>query len=131
MLIADDEPLITAGIRTVLESAGDIDVIAQAENDRSAVEQVIGHRPDGALIDISMPVMDGLSAVEDLRRRMPGLRTVMLTAFGAEPHVLRALHHRATVPAQELRSRRADPRGRSGARRRRLSLRRWRAWYWA
>lgn len=91
MLIADDEPLIAAGIRTVLESAADITVVAQAGNGRAAVEEAIRHRVDVALIDINMPVMDGLSAVEELRRRVPAVRSVVLTSFGAEPNVVRAL----------------------------------------
>jgi DNA-binding NarL/FixJ family response regulator len=93
VLIADDEPLIVAGIRTVLESAGDIEVVAQAADGRAAVEQAVLRRADVALIDINMPAMDGLSAIEELRRRAPAVRTVVLTAFGAEPNVLRALRN--------------------------------------
>ncbi|RKN47232.1 response regulator [Streptomyces hoynatensis] len=92
VLVADDEPLIVAGIRTVLESAGDIEVVAEAADGGAVLEEVMRCRPDVALVDISMPVLDGLSAVEELRRRAPEVRTVVLTAFGAEPNVLRALH---------------------------------------
>ncbi|MCW6008335.1 response regulator transcription factor [Micromonospora sp. CPCC 205371] len=91
VLVVDDEPLITAGIRTVLESAGDIVVVAQAADGRSAVTEALRHRLDVALVDIQMPVLDGLSTVEELRRVTPELRTVMLTSYGAEPNVLRAL----------------------------------------
>jgi DNA-binding NarL/FixJ family response regulator len=93
VLIADDEPLIVAGIRTVLESAGDIEVVAEAADGRAAVEHAVRQRTDVALIDINMPAMDGLSAIEELRRRAPAVRTVVLTAFGAEPNVLRALRN--------------------------------------
>lgn len=91
VLIADDEPLIMAGIRTVLESAADIEVVAEAANGRAAVDEAIGRRMDVALIDINMPGLDGLSAIEEIHRRAPDLRTVVLTAFGQEPNVLRAL----------------------------------------
>ncbi|GAA4682959.1 response regulator [Phytohabitans rumicis] len=91
VLVADDEPLITAGIRTVLESAGDIEVVAEAGDGRAAVDAAIRHRADVALLDIKMPVLDGLAALEELRRQVPGLRTVMLSSYGAEPHVLSAL----------------------------------------
>jgi DNA-binding NarL/FixJ family response regulator len=91
VLVVDDEPLITAGIRTVLESAGDIAVVAEASDGRSAVTQALRHHLDVALIDIQMPVLDGLSTAEELRRVKPDLRTVMLTSYGAEPNVLRAL----------------------------------------
>ncbi|WP_327537519.1 response regulator transcription factor [Nonomuraea solani] len=87
MLIADDEPLITAGIRTVLESAGDIEVVAGAANGREAVAAARRHRVDVALLDISMPVLDGLAAAAQLG----GPRVVMLTAFGDEENVRRAL----------------------------------------
>ncbi|GAB2823399.1 response regulator transcription factor [Actinoallomurus bryophytorum] len=91
MLVADDEALILAGIRTVLGSAPDIEVVAQASDGRTAVEEAVRHRIDVALIDINMPVMDGLSAIDELRRRAPGVRSVVLTSFGAEPNVVRAV----------------------------------------
>jgi DNA-binding NarL/FixJ family response regulator len=91
VLVADDEPLIVAGIRTVLGSAPDIEVVAQASDGRTAVEEAVRHRIDVALIDINMPVLDGLGAIDELRRRAPGVRSVVLTSFGAEPNVVRAL----------------------------------------
>ncbi|MFI5939683.1 response regulator [Streptomyces uncialis] len=95
VLVADDEPLITAGIRTVLASAPDIEVVAEAGDGRTAVERAVSHRADVALLDIVMPVLDGLGAVDELRRRAPAVRCVLLTAFGAESHVLRALEYGA------------------------------------
>ncbi|TDC75558.1 response regulator [Streptomyces hainanensis] len=91
VLVADDEPLIVAGLRTVLESAPDIRVVAEAGDGRAAVDAALRHRVDVALLDINMPALDGLAALEELHRRAPGVRAVMLTAFGAEPNVLRAL----------------------------------------
>ncbi|MHC5903928.1 response regulator [Streptomyces sp. S6] len=91
VLVADDEPLITAGIRTVLESAGDMEVVAEAADGRAALDGAAGHRADVALIDVDMPVLDGLATVEELRRRSPHTRAVVLTAYGTEPNVLRAL----------------------------------------
>ncbi|WP_410658814.1 response regulator [Amycolatopsis sp. lyj-112] len=87
VLIADDEPLITAGIRAVLESTKDIEVVACAGNGHEAVEATRRHRVDVALLDIAMPVMDGLAAAA----RMAGTRVMMLTAFGDEENVRRAL----------------------------------------
>ncbi|MEU9830222.1 response regulator transcription factor [Streptosporangium sp. NPDC048047] len=86
-LIADDEPLITTGIRTVLESAGDIEVVATARDGREAVQAARRHRIDVALLDIAMPVMDGLDAAAELA----GTRVVLLTAFGEEDNVRRAV----------------------------------------
>jgi DNA-binding NarL/FixJ family response regulator len=95
VLVADDEPLIRAGIRTVLESAGDIEVVAQADNGRAAVDEALRRRVDVALLDIRMPELDGLGALEELRRQAPATRVVVLTSYGAEPNVLRALQHGA------------------------------------
>jgi DNA-binding NarL/FixJ family response regulator len=91
VLVADDEPLITAGIRAVLESAGDIEVVATATDGGTAVTEAVRHRPDVVLLDITMPVLDGLGALTELRRQAPAARAVMLTSFGTEPNVLAAL----------------------------------------
>jgi DNA-binding NarL/FixJ family response regulator len=91
VMVADDEPLIREGIRTVLESAAGIEVVAEAGNGRAAVTEAIRQHADVALIDIKMPVLDGLQAAEELRRQAPGLRIVMLTAFDTERNALRAL----------------------------------------
>ncbi|WP_246002098.1 response regulator transcription factor [Allorhizocola rhizosphaerae] len=90
VLVADDEPLIRAGIATVLGSAGDIEVVALAADGRAAVDEALRHRADVALVDIKMPVLDGLSALEELRR-IKGPKVVVLTSFGDEPNVLRAV----------------------------------------
>lgn len=87
VLVADDEPLITAGIRAVLDSAGDIEVVAVAADGREAVEAARRHRVDVALLDIAMPVLDGLTAAAALT----GSRVVVLTAFGDEANVRSAL----------------------------------------
>jgi DNA-binding NarL/FixJ family response regulator len=96
VLVADDEPLITAGIRTVLESQAGIEVVATAADGSAAVREAVRHRPDVALLDITMPVLDGLAALIELRRRAPSVRAVMLTSFGTEPNVLRALRDGAS-----------------------------------
>jgi DNA-binding NarL/FixJ family response regulator len=91
VLIADDEPLVRAGIRTVLESAADIVVGAEAGDGRAAVEAALAFRPDVALIDIKMPVLDGLAAAAEIRRSVASVRTVMLTSFGTQPNAQRAV----------------------------------------
>ncbi|WP_106402128.1 response regulator [Actinocorallia populi] len=91
VLVADDEPLITAGIRTVLESAPDILVVAEVGDGGAAVEKALAHRVDVVLLDINMPGADGLDALAELRRHALDTRAVVLTAFGQEANVLRAL----------------------------------------
>ncbi|MFJ6758277.1 MULTISPECIES: response regulator [unclassified Streptomyces] len=91
VVIADDEPLIRAGIRMILTSAPDIEVVAEAANGREAVELARSHAPDVMLLDIQMPVMDGLTALGELRRAAPQVRALILTTFGEKENVLRAL----------------------------------------
>ncbi|EMF01296.1 response regulator transcription factor [Streptomyces mobaraensis NBRC 13819 = DSM 40847] len=91
VLIADDEPLIRAGIRMILTSADDIEVVAEAPDGREAVELARRHRVDVALVDIQMPVMDGLTALAELGRTAPEVRVLVLTTFGQRENVLRAL----------------------------------------
>lgn len=93
VLIADDEPLIRAGIRMILTSAGDIEVVAEARDGREAVDTARSSAVDVALLDIQMPVMDGLTALAELGRAAPGVRVLILTTFGERDNVLRALGH--------------------------------------
>ncbi|MFF8260970.1 response regulator [Streptomyces virginiae] len=91
VVIADDEPLIRAGIRMILTSAPDIEVVAEAANGREAVDLALAHVPAVMLLDIQMPVMDGLTALGELRRAAPEVRALILTTFGEKENVLRAL----------------------------------------
>ncbi|MEU8839071.1 response regulator transcription factor [Streptomyces roseus] len=91
VVIADDEPLIRAGIRMILTSAPDIEVVAEAANGREALELARAHAPDVMLLDIQMPVMDGLTALGELGRAAPEVRALILTTFGEKENVLRAL----------------------------------------
>jgi DNA-binding NarL/FixJ family response regulator len=91
VLVADDEALIRAGIRMVLEMGGDIEIAAEAATGAQAVDLVRRHLVDVALLDIRMPEMDGLAAAEQIARLAPKTRVVMLTTFGEDEYVARAL----------------------------------------
>jgi len=95
VLIADDEPIVRTGIRAVLDSAADIVVVAEAGDGRAAVEAALASRPDVALMDIKMPVLDGLAAIGEIRRHARGVRVVMLTSFGTQPNAQRAVQEGA------------------------------------
>ena len=66
VLLVDDEQLVRSGLRMILESAGDIEVVGEAADGGGAVEQVRRHRPDVVLMDIRMPAMDGLTATREI-----------------------------------------------------------------
>ncbi|MGW1149113.1 response regulator, partial [Streptomyces sp. NPDC002454] len=91
VVIADDEPLIRAGIRLILTSDPAIEVVAEASNGREAVDLTLSHAPDVVLLDIQMPVLDGLGALGELRTLAPTTRAIVLTTFGERDNVLRAL----------------------------------------
>lgn len=91
VLIADDEALMRVGIRLILENADDIDVVAEAGDGGEAVAACRAQDIDVALLDIQMPAKDGIAAAQDISRLSPRTHIVMLTAFGEEASVTRAL----------------------------------------
>lgn len=93
VVLADDEAMIRAGVRTILASDADIEVVAEARDGRAAIEAARRHRPDVVLLDIRMPGLDGLSAAAELREAMPGVAVVVLTTFDEDAYVAEALEH--------------------------------------
>jgi len=91
VLLADDEVLIRAGVRLVLEAVDDIEIVAEADNGARAVELARKHFVDVALLDIRMPGVDGLAAAAEMAKVAPQTKVVMLTTFGEEDYVTRAL----------------------------------------
>ncbi|MCK7622348.1 response regulator transcription factor [Streptomyces sp. RS10V-4] len=87
--------MIRHGVRLILRHADGIEVVAEAADGRQAVELAAAHRPDVALVDIRMPVCDGLAAIAPLLALDPAPRVVMLTTFGDEANVIRALREGA------------------------------------
>ncbi|WP_367124579.1 response regulator [Streptomyces phytohabitans] len=96
VLLADDEEMIRHGVRLILRHAEGIEVVGEAANGEEAVRVATETRPDVALVDIRMPVLDGLAAIERLLALRPKPQVVMLTTFGDEENVTRALHSGAT-----------------------------------
>src|SRR5690348_8885980 len=96
VLIVDDEALVRAGLRMILETAADLVVVDEAGDGRAALEAVRRHRPDVVLMDIRMPNLDGLSATAALRAREAPPAVVVLTTFDTDETVFRALEAGAT-----------------------------------
>ncbi|MFE7590346.1 response regulator [Kitasatospora sp. NPDC057512] len=91
VLLADDEPMIRAGLRAVLATDPGIEIVAETGDGREAVELVRRHRPDVAVLDIRMPGTDGITAAAEIRRNGLATGVLMLTTFGEDDYILRAL----------------------------------------
>ncbi|HSA53212.1 MAG TPA: response regulator transcription factor [Yinghuangia sp.] len=96
VLLADDEPLIRAGVRAILAGDPGIEVVAEAGDGAEAVELARRHRPDVALLDIRMPRVDGLAAGAEIRRLLPAVAVVILTTFGEDEYIAKAIDGGAT-----------------------------------
>ena len=90
VVLVDDEDLVRSGLRLLLSNAPDIEVVAEASNGRNAVATVLDAQPDVVLMDIRMPVMDGIAAVEKILS-VHAVPIIMLTAFDTDSFILRAL----------------------------------------
>ena len=91
VLLADDEMMVRAGVRAILDTDDAIEVVAEAADGAEAVELVRRHRPDVAVLDIRMPRMDGLAAGAEIRRTVPETAVVILTTFSEDAYIARAL----------------------------------------
>jgi DNA-binding NarL/FixJ family response regulator len=95
VVLVDDERLVRSGLRMILESAGDIEVVGEAGDGGGALEQVRLHRPEVVLMDIRMPAMDGLAATRELTALPDPPRIIMLTTFELDEYVHTALENGA------------------------------------
>jgi DNA-binding NarL/FixJ family response regulator len=93
VLLADDQALVRAGFRALLDAQADIDVVGEAADGQQAVMLARRHRPDIVLMDIRMPVMDGLAAARQIVGdcRLTGTRIIILTTFELDEYVFEAL----------------------------------------
>ena len=87
VLLADDHTVVRQGLRALLTAEGDIEVVAEAENGREAVQLVKKHLPDVAVIDIAMPVLNGLEATRQITRTVPSTKVLILSSYSDDEYV--------------------------------------------
>ena len=108
ILMADDHPVVRAGIRGMLETQPEFQVIAEAENGREAFEQIGKLKPDVVLMDLRMPEMDGVEAIGKIKEKYPNINILVLTTYDTDADIVRAVEAGATgyllkdAPREEL-----------------------------
>lgn len=108
ILLADDHHMVRAGIRQLLEGAGDLHVVAEAGDGEEAQALIQKHKPDVAVLDIQMPKLSGIEVTRWVRSTQPGVGVLILTAYDDDPYVMAVLQAGAngyvlkTAQADEL-----------------------------
>ncbi len=91
VVVADDHPIVLAGLTALLESLPDIEVVGSATNGRDAVREVVLTRPDVALLDLQMPELDGIAATREIVRSAPEVAVLVLTMYDDDDSVFSAM----------------------------------------
>jgi DNA-binding NarL/FixJ family response regulator len=96
VVVADDHPIVRAGIVALLQSAPDVDVVGQASDGEAAVSIVRAERPDVVLMDLRMPLLDGDAATAQIVTAQPDVRVLILTTYESDDQILAAIEAGAT-----------------------------------
>ena len=91
VVLAEDQGMVLGALAALLEIEGDISVIAQVRNGKEALDAVLAHKPDVLITDIEMPLMTGLDAAAELKRRRASTRVIILTTFARAGYLRRAM----------------------------------------
>ena len=91
LLVIDDHPILREGVAALIGTQPDMEVICEAGNGRDGLRAFREYAPDITLVDLSLPDMNGIDIIQEARRHMPEARIVVLTTFGGDAQVLRAL----------------------------------------
>ena len=95
VLLVDDQSIIREGLASLLSTKSDIEVIGEAENGKVAIERSLALQPDVVLMDVRMPVMDGVAAIRILSEQAPQIKVLVLTTFDDDDYVTQAMSYGA------------------------------------
>lgn len=108
VLIVDDQRLVREGVASLLEIQEGVEVIGTAVDGNQAVQFALDNKPDVILMDVRMPIMDGIAATQQIKRQLPSCQIIMLTTFDDEEYIIRSLQAGASgyllkdIPAEDL-----------------------------
>lgn len=108
VLLVDDQSLIRQGLKALLELESDLEIVGEAENGEQAINLVAEFQPDVVLLDIRMPIMDGVAATQEIQKRFAKTKILVLTTFDDDEYVSAALKNGAMgyllkdTPSEEL-----------------------------
>lgn len=108
VLLVDDQNLIRQGLKALLELEPDLEIVGEAENGKMAIDLVEQLQPDVVLMDVRMPIMDGVAATREIQKRFSGTKILVLTTFDDDEYVKAALQNGAMgyllkdTPSEEL-----------------------------
>lgn len=108
VLLVDDQSIVREGLRSLLQTKPDLEIVGEAENGKVAVERSLQLQPDVVLMDIRMPVMDGVAATRILTQQAPQIKILVLTTFDDDEYVTHAMSYGAKgyllkdIPSEEL-----------------------------
>ncbi len=108
ILLVDDEMLIRRGLKALLKLEESLEIVGEAENGEIAINEIEKLQPDVVLMDVRMPVMDGVAATREISRRFPQIKVLILTTFNDDEYVTQALKYGAAgyllkdTPSEEL-----------------------------
>ena len=91
ILLVDDQSIVREGLASLLETQSDLEIVGEAENGKIAVERSLELQPDVILMDIRMPIMDGVAAIRQLRKQAPEIKILVLTTFDDDEYVTQAV----------------------------------------
>lgn len=95
LLVVDDQSIVREGLRSLLQAKPDLDIVGDADNGQVAVERAIALQPDVVLMDVRMPIMDGVAATRTLQEQAPDIKVLVLTTFDDSEYVSQAMHYGA------------------------------------